>query len=367
MAEAKALVVHSVKSPADIKFTTREIPKATPGSAVVRVLATIIGPGHGYLVSHEVPGFSFPTPCVYGNQSVGRVVSVGPDAVSLKEGQLVLIDPFASARDDSTAEIIIGLMDSGEPKAQQLSQTWRDGCWQTHAMMPLENVIPLDEDTLVNKHGYAIEELPIMARFSVAYGAISNIDLKAGETIIIGPATGQFGGAAVELASALGARVIALGRNQEVLAKLKATVPRVETVALTGDVQKDAQAIQAFGLADAFLDSTPHTAHEEPSHIKSALFSLRKRGRVAFMGGMAGNLTIPYFILILKSLVLKGKWMYTPEEIRRLVKMVEVGTVKIGKAAGHELKGKFQLEDYEAAFEAAAKNAAWGQSVVFTP
>ncbi|KAI0873710.1 GroES-like protein [Hypoxylon argillaceum] len=368
MAGAKALVVQSIKSPVDIKLTERDIPKATTGTAVVQILAAAIGPGHGYLISHEVPGFSFPVPSVFGSSAVGRVVSVGPDSVSLKEGQLVVIDPFTAARDDSSVEIIVGLMDAGESKAKSLSnETWRDGSWQSHTVVPLENAIPLDEEALLGKHNYEVEELTMIPRLSVAYGAISGIDIKAGETVIVGPATGQFGGAAVEIASALGARVIALGRNQEVLAKLKSKIPRVETVVITGDVEKDAQAIQAFGQADAFVDFSPHTLQSEPSHIKSAIFSLRKRGRIALMGGLGGNITIPYFFMILKSLELKGKWMYTRAEIRNLVKMIEVGTLKIGKGAGHQVNGKFKLEEYETALETAAKHTAWGTSVVFTP
>ncbi|KAJ2979251.1 hypothetical protein NUW58_g7250 [Xylaria curta] len=367
MAGAKSLVVYSNKPPASIKVEERDIPKAVPGTAVVRILAAMIGSGYGYLISHEVPGFSFPIPSVYGNNAVGRIVSVGPDAVSLKEGQLVAVDAFTIARDDSSAEIIVGLMDTGESKAKKLAEAWRDGYWQTHAVIPLENAIPLDEEVLIGKHGYSIEQLIMIPRLSVAYGAISNIDIKAGETVIIGPATGQFGGAAVEIASALGARVIALGRNRETLAKLKSAITRVETVVITGDVEKDAQAIQAFGLADAFIDFTPHTVHSEPSHIKSAMLSLRKRGRIALMGGMAGSITIPYFLMILKSLELRGKWMYTRSEIRKLVKMIEVGTLKIGEGAGHQINGRFQLEDYETAFQTADKHTAWGTSVIFTP
>ncbi|KAI1200758.1 GroES-like protein [Nemania serpens] len=368
MAGAKALVVQSIKSPADVEVKVRDIPKAIPGTAVVRILAAGIGAGHGYLISHEVPGFTFPVPSVYGSNAVGRVVSVGSDSVSIKEGQLVAIDPFTTARDDPDAEIIVGLMDGGDKNGRKLANdTWRDGCWQTHAVIPLENAVPLDEETLIGKHGYDIEELTIILRLSVAYGAISGVDIKAGETVIVGPATGQFGGAAVEVASALGARVIALGRNQEALARLKSTVARVETVVITGDIEKDAQAIQAFGLADAFVDFTPHTLQSEPSHIKSAMFSLRKRGRIALMGGLGGTITIPYFLMILNSLELKGKWMYTRSEIRSVIKMVEVGTLKIGKAAGHQIRGKFRLEDHERAFETAAKSASWGASVVFTP
>ncbi|KAI1364886.1 GroES-like protein [Xylaria arbuscula] len=367
MAGAKALVAQSL-TPGGLKVVQRAIPTAVPGTAVVQILAAGIGPGHGYLATHEVPGFSFPVPSVYGSNAVGRVVSVGSDSVSLKEGQLVAVDPFTSARDDSNVEIIVGLMDSGERKAAQLArETWRDGCWQTHVVVPLENAVPLDEDVLVTKHGYTVEELSMIVRLSVAYGAISNVDIKGGETLIVGPATGQFSGAVVEIASALGARVIALGRNAASLAKLQSRIPRVETVVITGDVEADARAIQAFGPADAFIDCTPHTVVSEPSHFRSALLSLRKRGRVGLMGGMASSVSLPYFLMILNSLEVKGKWMYTPAEIRRIVKMIEVGTLKIGQAAGHEVRGRFKLEEYEKAFETADQNAGWGTLVLFTP
>ncbi|KAI1810864.1 GroES-like protein [Poronia punctata] len=368
MSGAKSLLLQSIKSPPDVKIVERDIPEAIPGTAVVRVLACNVGSTHGYLISHEIPGFTFPVPTVYGCNAVGRVVAVGSDAVTLKEDQLVLIDPFISARDDSNAEIIAGLMDGNDAKSRKLAaDTWREGCWQTHTVIPLENAVPLDEDALLGKHGYRIEELPFIHRLCIGYGAVSNIGIKAGETVIVGPATGQFGGAAVEVASAVGARVIALGRNEETLARLRRTVPRVETVVITGDVEKDAQAIQAFGLADAYIDYTPHTVHNEPTHLKSAMLSLRKRGRVALMGGLTGDIALPYFLMILKSLEVKGKWMYTREEIRTLIKMVETGVMKIGEAAGHKVDGKYQLENYEAALEHAAKQSGWGSLVVLTP
>jgi threonine dehydrogenase-like Zn-dependent dehydrogenase len=215
-----------------------------------------------------------------------------------------------------------------------------------------------------------MEELTVIQRLGVAYGAMSNVDIKAGETVIVGPATGLLPASSAVQRSKLrllSARVMALGRNEETLAKLKATIPRVETVVITGDVEKDAKAIQVFGLADAFVDFSPHTLHSEPSHIRSAIESLRKRGRIALMGDLGGTVALPYFLMILNSLELKGKWMYTRPEIRNLVKMVETGTLKIGKAAGHQVNGRFKLEDYEAAFETAAKHTGWGTHVVYTP
>jgi NADPH:quinone reductase-like Zn-dependent oxidoreductase len=63
--------------------------------------------------------------------------------------------------------------------------------------------------------------------FTVPYGGLRDIDLKPGETIIIAPAAGSFGGAAVKLALAMGALVIAVGRNPEALKKLAASYERI--------------------------------------------------------------------------------------------------------------------------------------------
>lgn len=47
--------------------------------------------------------------------------------------------------------------------------------------------------------------------------------------------------------------------------------------------------------------------------------------------------------------------------------MVETGVLKLGKSVGHETAGEFSLEDWGAAFGAAAKATFWGQSVVSLP
>ncbi|KAI1488880.1 NAD(P)-binding protein [Biscogniauxia mediterranea] len=368
MATAKSLVVKSIRDPPDVEIVNKPVPVAAQGTAVIEVLASSVGASHQYLVSHEVPGFGIPLPGVFGGCAVGRVVSAGADSTALRPGQLVLADNFIAARDDPDVELLLGLMDGGTAKSKKLAgEVWRDGHWQTHTTVPLENATPLDEDLLLGKLGYDVAELTYLARLAVAYGAVSTLDIKAGETVIVGPATGQFGGAAVEVASAVGARVIAIGRNVQALARLKATVPRVETVVLTGDAGADAQALRASGPADAFIEFSPHTMTSEPTYIKSALGALRRRGRAAFMGGLGRDVSIPYFQVVLNSLEVKGRWMYTRKELRALIKLVETGVLKIGKPAGHEVSGRFKLEDWEAALDAGAKNSAWGQTVVFTP
>lgn len=367
MATSKSFVVNSITTPLDVKIESRPVPQAAPGQAVVQVLAATITPNSAFSLTVPIPSFSFPTPSTYGSSAIGRIVSVGHDAVTLQPGQLVLVDSDVTSRDDPDGEFLLGLMDGGTEKSRKLAEgAWRDGCWANHVVVPLENATPLDEDVLVRQQGHSIPELMYLPRHAVPYGGVSAIDVKAGETVLVGPATGHFGGAAVEVAAARGARVVAFGRNRDVLARIRAAVPRAETVVLTGDADADAAALRAFGPADAYVDFTPFQA-TNPTHIGAAIRALRRRGRVVLMGGVPSEISIPYWYIMVNSIDIKGRWMYSRGELRELIKMVETGVLKIGKPAGHEVVGEFPLEDYEKALELATKSSAWGQQVVFVP
>lgn len=199
------------------------------------------------------------------------------------------------------------------------------------------------------------------SRLLVPYGGLSDIGLKAGETIIITPATGPFGGAAVKVALAMGARVIAMGRNAEILRKLAASHERVETVQITGDMLADFKSLQAFGTIDAYLDISPPEAANS-THFKSCILALRHSGRVSLMGGLSGELNIPIRAIMHRNLTLKGKWMYSREDVKSLIRMIEIGVLKLDRKAA-----KFALEDWEKGFDAAANSSTTGMSAIIVP
>jgi threonine dehydrogenase-like Zn-dependent dehydrogenase len=199
-------------------------------------------------------------------------------------------------------------------------------------------------------------------RFTVPYGGLRDIDLKPGETIIIAPATGSFGRAAVKLALAMGARAIAVGRNPETLKKLAASYERIEAVQITGDVQADLKSLQTFGPIDAFFDISPPEAANS-THFRSCILALRHSGRVSFLGGLKGELTIPIKVMLQRDLMLKGKWMYSRQDVKDLIKMIEIGVLKLG---GQKVE-KFSLEDWEKGFNTAAEYSGTDSGAVIVP
>ncbi|KAI9869552.1 MAG: hypothetical protein M1830_005399, partial [Pleopsidium flavum] len=128
-------------------------------------------------------------------------------------------------------------------------------------------------------------------------------------------------------------------------------------------VQADAEALQRFGTVDGFFDISPPAAAKS-THIKSPL---RHSGRVSFMGGVREDISIPYSVVMHKNLQLRGKWMYDREAVRALIKMVEVGLLRLGESAGLKVVGKFALEDWDSAFTAAEENPGMGVQALIAP
>lgn len=247
---------------------------------------------------------------------------------------------------------------------------WRDSTYAEYCKVPLENCIALNEKRLLGSIedgglGYTLNHLAYAPHMVVPFGGLIDIDLKVGETVIIAPATGAFGGAAVVVALAMGARVIAMGRNLDALKRIAAKSDRIETVQMTGDVQADLESLQKFGTIDAFFDISPPAAINS-THYKSCILALRQAGRVSLMGGLTGDVAFPYHAIMHRNLTLKGKWMYEREDVFALLKMIEIGALRLGEDAGLSAK-TFPLEDWNAAFQFAAEHAGIGMQALIAP
>lgn len=369
----RALVLPSVG--ADMRIEQRATPEAVPGSVVVRILASP-------LLSYQrdiydgTRKYSFATPIVGGCGAVGRVVRAGADATALQQpGKLVWVDCVVRGRDDDGVVFLWGIHDGSTAPSKKLArEVWHDGTFAEIARVPLENCIPLDEDRLCGAEdegglGYAPRDLMYLAHLLVPFGGLRSIDLKPGETVVVCPATGGFGGAGAHVAAALGARVIAMGRHEEKLARLKAFITkgmpaaRVETVRITGDKEADTASLRAFGgTIDAVLDLSPPGAPAQGTHLLSAAAALRRGGRISLMGAVGHNIVDWNFVS--KDLVAKAKLMYDREDMLLFVKMLEAGLF----ARGADLvePKTFALEDWREAFDEAATYSGVGRIVAFS-
>jgi threonine dehydrogenase-like Zn-dependent dehydrogenase len=350
---------------ADLNLVTLPTPQPVPGSAIVHISASSILSYHRDIYN-GTRHYTFPTPIVCGSSAIGLITALGPDATSLQPTQLVYIDCVIRARDDPDTLFLSAIHDSGQPRSQALMRdVWRDGTFAEYVCFPLENCFPLDKTLL---SAYSVEELMYMAHLLVPFGGLRDIGLCAGETVVISPATGGYGGAGVLVALAMGARVVAAGRSKGKLEALRgrveACVPgaRVEILAWTGDEEGDTAALKAFGTIDAVLDLTPPQGAES-LHLRSATSALRRGGRVSVMG-FVDKVAVPW-TLVGRNITVKGKLMYEREDVLLLIKMLERGLFPVGKALV-ETK-VFGLDEWQAGMDEAAEWSGLGKQVVFVP
>jgi threonine dehydrogenase-like Zn-dependent dehydrogenase len=348
-------------------------PKPTPGSVVIQVLATpILSYQNQIYPPSNTRKYPYPLPLTGGSSAIGRITAIGPDAASLEEGQFVYFDSFIRARDDHKIAFLSAIHEGFSAASKKLMRdVWRDGSYAEYVRAPLENVFALNEERLCGNPssgiglGHTPEDLIAFLPLLVPYGGLRDVHLQPGETVIIAPATGPFGGAAVKVALAMGAKVIAIGRNQHVLKKL-AEHERVDYVPMTGDAAEMTAALKKFGPIDVYFDISPPQAADS-KHMKVCILALKHSGRVSLMGGLLGDVAIPHAFVMACDITLKGKWMYNRDDILSMIRLVESGILKIGESAGTKVAGKFGLEEWEEAFNTASEKTEVGGVVVFVP
>ncbi|MEA2868648.1 MAG: alcohol dehydrogenase [Bradyrhizobium sp.] len=311
----------------ELRYSDVRTPEPRPGSVLVRIEASALMSYLKAYVEGKLPIYNPPPgPFTIGTNGVGVVEAAGRDVWHLKSGQRVVLSSHFVAPEnvEDPAQVLIGLTSS--PDAAQVLADWPDGTLAEYAVMPVEVVTPaegLDE--------FDATQLVAIGRCIIPFGGLLRGRLAAGETLVVTGATGAYGTAAVLLGVAMGAaRVIAAGRNATALeAVARAGGSRVSTVALTGDVQKDAGALRATSGGGAHMAFDMVGQARDPKATLAALHSLRRGGRLVLMGSMTTDLPIPYTTLMINSWEILGQFMYPVSAYRRLLDLLRSGLLDI--------------------------------------
>ncbi|HZD25282.1 MAG TPA: zinc-binding dehydrogenase [Alphaproteobacteria bacterium] len=353
----KAAILNAFGSP--LTIGTLPEPELGTGEVVVDVAATRVLAYMNEVIS-GARDYTLELPLAPGPGGIGRVRAVGPDATRLRPGDWVYCDPTVRSRDDAAApDIALQGLTAPSEGGQRLQRHFRHGAFAERMLVPTENVTPIGE--------IEPDEAPrwcALGTLLVPYGGLLAIDLRAGETVVVNGATGNFGSAGVAVALAMGAgRVVATGRNEAALADLAHRFAdhcfdaRLRTVAMQGDEEADRARIveTAGGPIDAVLDLLPPMA--SIAQVRTAALAVRPQGRVVLMGGvgMAGGpgLDLPYSWLMRNGITVRGQWMYGHEAVPRMVGLIRAGLIDLGQFE----VASFALDDANEAVEHAAAHA----------
>ncbi|CAK7224250.1 hypothetical protein SEUCBS140593_005511 [Sporothrix eucalyptigena] len=352
-----AVVLHGI---GDLRLDKVPPPTADPGSVVVQVIST---PVWNYLPEIMDGRRTYPLtfPFTFGTYAVGRVHAVGPDIAYIQPGQLVFCDAMVYLRDSPQNFLVLGYHGGYTAQERKVSATyWRDGCFADFVRWPAENVHIVDE-ALLAKNGVLPAQLAEVAAIGPAMGAANSIDVTPGETVLVMPSTGFFSSSAITAVLALGANVVAGGRSQMTLDEMHHDVfgsdPRITTVVLTGDIEKDIAALIAATPhcrgAHAYIDFTPPMVKgADATHIVTGLKALQRGGRCCFAGVILDDVALPYKHIMDNQLMIKGAFACHREDTAQVLRLIEGGVLKLKK----QVLGPYSLGKYKETLQLAEES-----------
>ena len=356
----RAAVLEAFGSP----LTIEDLPAPVlgTGEVVVNVVAAGVLPYANEVFSGERK-YLLELPVVPGVGAIGRVRAVGPDATRLSVGDWVICDPTVRSRDDAlTPDITLQGWSARGEGGLRLQKHFHNGPFAERMLVPTENAVLIDPLDVSEAGRWCALNLLL-----VPYGGLLAGNLQAGETVLISGATGNYGSAGVAVALAMGAGcVIAPGRNEEVLEDLERRFGhRIRTLKLSSDEEDDRERMRraAPGPIDCVLDMLPPSAGTQP--VRAAAMTVREFGRVVLMGGVGmlggDDLGLPYPWIMRNGITIRGRWMYPPEAVTRLIRLVQSGLLDL---TNYEIR-EFSLDDVnEAVAHAAVNDGAFRMTVV---
>jgi NADPH2:quinone reductase len=241
----------------------REPPVAGEGQVVVQVRAAGVNYVDGLMCQGRYQ-IKPATPFVPGSELAGEVVSIGPGVTGVDPGVRVVV--------------FTGL-----------------GAFAEQVVVPALSVLPMP-DALT----YAQAAALIQSYGTALFALTRRTSVAEGEHVLVLGAGGGVGLAVVDVARALGARVIAAASTEEKLEAARAMGARSTIAYEHEDLKVQARALSDGGV-DVVVDPVGG-AHSEP-----ALRALRPFGRFCVIGFAAGPIpTIPLNQVLLNNRTVVG-------------------------------------------------------------
>ena len=276
----KAAYIEETGGPENLKYGDLPDPTPTAGEVLVRVGAVSVNPIDTYVRSGMV-ATELPMPFIVGSDLAGTVEAVGEGVTHWKTGDRVW-----------------GANQGGHGRQGTAAELACVGADWLHAIP--EGVS--DEDAA------AVALVGITAHI----GLVLRAQVVAGETVFVNGGAGGVGSMVVQIAKALGARVIATAGSDERVAKAKAFGADEGINYKTEDVAARVLKWEPEGV-DMLWES------RREADFEWAIPLLAKHGRMVVMAGREARPVLPVGPFYVKDCTLHGFAMfnYSAEEQRR--------------------------------------------------
>jgi NADPH:quinone reductase-like Zn-dependent oxidoreductase len=297
----KAVVLESAGGLDALRISDWPDPSAGPGEVVVRLAAAALNHRDLWIVRGLYAGLKLPA--MLGSDGSGVVESVGAGVEPSLVGQRVVIDPSIAWGEDTRVPgpdfRVLGMPD--------------DGTFAERIRLPRGNVLPVPE------HLSDLEAAALPLAGLTAYRAlVTRGRVATGEWVLITGIGGGVSGLALELAVALGARVLAASRSDPKLARARAVGASAVVNVTQGDWVKRAISICDECGPNLVIDSVGGELFGRLLEV------VRPGGRIVNYGATTGP--CPKFEirrLFWKQIDVLGSTMGSPSEFADLLALVK--------------------------------------------
>jgi NADPH2:quinone reductase len=265
----KAAYIKKVGPPEVIVYGDLPKPKPTGNQVLVKVKAVAVNPIDTYIRSGLVTA-DLPQPFIVGCDLAGVVESVGPEAERFKAGDRVW----------GSNQGLLG----------------RQGTFADFAAVEEPWLYPMPEEVSF-QDAAAVALVGITAHLALFRDA----RLKMGEQVFVFGGSGGVGSCVVQMARAVGARVMTTAGNDAKLQICRRLGANVVVNYKTGDLE---EALARFGPVDVWFENL-----REPN-LERAVRHLAQRGRIVVLAGREARSPLPIGPFYLKDGRLLGLAMF---------------------------------------------------------
>jgi D-arabinose 1-dehydrogenase-like Zn-dependent alcohol dehydrogenase len=319
----RAAVVEEISKP----LVVREVPdpECAADGAIVRVGANGICRTDWHLWTDDWAwrGLAIEPPFVLGHEFSGTIEEVGRDVTGWRKGDRVI---FPMNPGEGTCEWCRSgnqhVCDSGEKLVPGVSY------WGAFAQYVAVRYADVNLVRLPDSIGF-VDAASMACRYMAAFhGIVDQVKVRGGEwTVVHG--CGGMGLSAVQIAVAMGAKVIAVDISDETLGVAR-ELGAAHTVNATKDNPVDAVMSLTQGGAQVSIDALGIN-----DTCRNSVLSLRKLGRHLQLGHTTRNekgyVPLPIDVILLKELQLFGAFGMQGQRFGTMLAMCEAGTLEPGK------------------------------------
>jgi alcohol dehydrogenase len=349
-----------------LHIDTVEKPKPRARDVLIAVKACGIIPNMNAIFSGRLWNQLPPLPASVGLDAAGIVVELGSESTGVSIGERVYVNPWLSCGECAYCR-------AGEPLLCSAAAFQGYFGFFPHSIRQLQDYPYGGFSEFITASPQRLVRLPPQVSFEQAarfgylgtsFAALRCAQIGGGSALAINGVTGTLGVGATLLALALGAtRILGLGRNREVMARVKALAPdRIDVLALGDAPIADWIRAQTGGLGvNALIDCSGRAA--AAAHTADALGALKRGGVAVNIGALSEPLAIEPIRFMTARLTFRGSNWFTTGEGQLMADMAAAGVLDLS----HLTTRAFALADVNAALAEVAKRPGGFTNIVINP